>query len=623
MSLTQALATAVSGLRVNQSGLSLVASNVANAETPGYVRKTQVQVTTTAGDLGAGVRVAAINRELDQYVQRQMRVEGSGASYAGRRAEFYSRLQGIYGVPGSASSLETTFNDFMGSLEALSTSPESPSARASVLSSAKVLTQKLNGMTADVQALRGDAEFALADATARANEAMRRIAQINRQLGTASSTDATAASLQDERDRYVDELSQLMDINVVRADHNQVSVFTNSGIQLVGIEASELAFDPQGSMSALAHWSADPAERSVGTLVLRGPNGGDIDLIANRSIRSGEIAAFLEMRDHVLVEAQAQLDEIAGGMARALSDRTVAGSALTAGAQAGFDIDLAGLLPGNSVRVTYTDTATNTQRVLTLVRVDDPAALPLDNSATADPNDRVIGLDFSGGLASVVSQLNNALVPTPLQASNPAGTTLRILDDGASNAINVDAVTATMTTTSLTSGSSELPFFLDAASPFTGAITSFGTQNVGLAGRIAVNGGLVADPSRLVVFKTSPLTPAGDNTRPSFIYDRLHDAKVMFSPASGVGTMAAPFSGSLPEMIRQVISRQGDAAEAAANLKEGQEVVFNSLKQRFNDISSVNIDEEMSNLLTLQNAYAANARVMSTVKEMLDALMRI
>ena len=76
-------------------------------------------------------------------------------------------------------------------------------------------------------------------------------------------------------------------------------------------------------------------------------------------------------------------------------------------------------------------------------------------------------------------------------------------------------------------------------------------------------------------------------------------------------------------MIRQVISQQGDAAQAAANLKEGQDVVFNSLQQRFNNISSVNIDEEMANLLNLQNAYAANARVMSTVKEMLDTLLRI
>ena len=52
-------------------------------------------------------------------------------------------------------------------------------------------------------------------------------------------------------------------------------------------------------------------------------------------------------------------------------------------------------------------------------------------------------------------------------------------------------------------------------------------------------------------------------------------------------------------------------------------MVLNSLQQRFNDASGVNVDQEMSNLLTLQNSYAANARVMSAVKDMLDALMQM
>jgi flagellar hook-associated protein 1 len=623
MSLNQALATAVSGLRVNQAGLSLVAANVANADTPGYIRKTPVQVAIAAGDLGVGVRVAAINRQLDQYIQRQLRVESSGASYAGLRAQFYDRLQNVYGVPGSASSFESAFNDFKTALQALSTSPDSTSARAGVLSSATVLTQQLNSMSADIQGLRGDAEFGLADAATRANNAMQRIAQINRQLGTADASDATTASLQDQRDQCIDQLAQLMDIKVVRGDHNQVTVFTNSGIQLVGIEPAQLSFDPQGTMTATAQWSADPAKRTVGTLVLKGPNGGDIDLIANRSIHSGEIAAYLEMRDQVLVEAQAQLDEIAATMARALSDRTLAGTPVTVGAQTGFDINLASLLNGNSVRVTYTDNLTSIQHVLTLVRVDDPAALPLPDTATTDPNDRVIGLDFSGGIASVASQLSAALGQTSLQFSNPAGTTLRILDDGATSAVDVDAVAASITSTGLAGGSAELPFFLDASTPYTGAITSIGAQSVGFAGRIAVNASLLADPSKLVVFQTSPLTPAGDATRPNFIYDQLANATFDFSPVSGIGAITAPFRGSLPQMIRQVISHQGDAAQAAANLKEGQDVVFNSLRQRFNNTSSVNIDEEMANLLNLQNAYAANARVMSTIKEMLDTLLKM
>ena len=622
MSISQALATAVSGLRATQRGLSIVSANVANAETPGYVRKTPVQISTSAGEFGSGVQVNAVNRALDQYIQRQMRVESSGASYADLRAQFYDRLQNVFGVPGTSSTLESVFNDFTSSLQALSITPESSSARITVLNAAQVLTQQLNGMTTDVQALRSDAEAGLADAVTRANEAMQRIAQINQQVSRGQADDATTANLLDQRDRYLDRLAQLMDIKVVQTDGNQIAVFTNSGAQLVGNSASRLGFDAHGSVTAASQWSADPARRNVGTLVLTGPNGGDIDLIANNSIRSGQIAAYLEMRDHVLVQTQAQLDQIAAGLASALSDRTIDGTAIS-GTQSGFDIDLNGLLDGNSIRLTYTDNLTNTQRTVTLMRVDDPTALPLSNTASIDPNDKVIGIDFSGGPASIVNQLNAALGATALQFSNPSGTTLRILDDGGLDRVNVDAASATKTVTTLAGGAPQLPFFLDGGSPFTGAMRSDGSQARGLAGRIVVNAGLVADPSKLVVYQTSPATPAGDATRPNFIFDQIYNAATAFSPESGIGSAAAPFTGSIRSFLRQVISQQGEAADGAANLKQGQDVVFNALQQRFNDNAGVNIDEEMANLLSLQNSYAANARVLSAVKDMFDTLLRM
>jgi flagellar hook-associated protein 1 FlgK len=491
------------------------------------------------------------------------------------------------------------------------------------MSAAQVLAQQLNSMTAQVQGLRTDAELGLADAVRNANDAMLRISQINQQLGTATSNDGTTADLLDQRDRYIDQLAQLMDINVVQNDHNQVTVFTGSGIQLVGSAAGVLRFDAQGSVTALSQWDADPSKRGDGTITLVGPNGGDMDLIATHAIRSGTIAAYLEMRDQILPQAQAQVDGLAAGLASALSDRTVNGTPVTAAPQAGFDIDIGGLQNGNSIKIAYTDNTTGAQRTITLVRVDDPAALPLQGTATADPNDKVIGLDFSGGAAGIASQLSGVLATTGLQFSGPSGSTLRVLDDGAFNRVDVNSVSANVTATSLIGGSSELPFFTDANTPYTGAITSNGPQSVGLAGRITVNSSLLADPSRLVVSQTAPLTPAGDATRPNFIYNTLTSAAVTFSPSSGIGTPGAPFSGSLQSFIRQMISQQGDAAASAANLKQGQDVVFNALQQRFNDSAGVNIDQEMANLLSLQNSYAANARVLSTVRDMLDTLFNM
>jgi flagellar hook-associated protein 1 FlgK len=615
MSLGQALATSTAGLRVTQAALALTASNVANAETPGYVRKTLLQATSAAGSNGVGVRQEAINRELDIYLQRQLRTEVSGGSYADLRSQFYSRLQSVYGAPGTSGALESVFNDFTNSLQALSTSPDDPAARTAVLSAAQILAQQLNGMSNDIQGLRSDAELGLSNVVSQANNAMKQIAAINRQLAQSTSHDATAATLEDQRDSYIDQLSQLMDIKVVITDHNQANVFTNSGIQLVGTNASQLSFNAQGTMSAAAKWDADPKKSTVGSLMLVSPSGGSYDLIANHAIRSGQIASYIEMRDQILPEAQTQLDAIAASMARALSDKDIAGSPVAGG----FDIDTSELKSGNAIHLNWTDNVTGKQHNVSIVRVDDPNALPLSNSATADPNDEVVGVDFSGGMASVVAQLN-AKFGGKVQFS-ATGATLRIVDDGAPNASDVNAVSATVTQAGLLGGGGALPFFTDASQPYTGAFTAGGSQSIGFASRIVVNAALLADPSKLVVYQGGGLP--GDPTRPNFIYDRLTSTSLTFDPASGIGSNASPFSGNLPSYLRQVVSMQGEAASNATNLASGQDVVVNALKARMAEGASVNIDEEMANLLNLQTAYAANARILSAVKDMLQTLMQM
>src|ERR1041384_866096 len=122
--------------------------------------------------------------------------------------------------------------------------------------------------------------------------------------------------------------------------------------------------------------------------------------------------------------------------------------------------------------------------------------------------------------------------------------------------------------------------------------------------------------------RTSPLTPGADATRPNFILDRLTRSVVDFSPEAVGCTAAAPFSGSLPSYTCQTHSQQGEAAANAESLSQGQQVVVNTLQQRFADKSNVNIDQEMANLMKLQTAYAANARVLSTIKDMLNQLFQ-
>ncbi len=621
MSLGQALATAMAGLRANQAALALVSSNVANAETPGYVRKALSQIATTTADYGSSVRINGVNRELDQFVQTQLRTETSGATYANIRSQFLANLQSLYGDPDSTGTLESALNGLTTAVQALSTSPDSQSARIAAVNAAQTLAQQLNATSQGIQALRSGAESGLSTSVQTANNAMAQIAAINNQLTNGGQTDASTAALLDQRDQYIAQLSQLMDIRVVTNDANQVSVFTNSGVQLVGVGAARLSFNPQGTVTPNTLWNADPAKSNLGSITIDFPNGGSMDLVATGSIRSGAIAAYLELRDSSLVQAQSQIDQLAASMSSALSDQTMPGAAATSGAQSGFDLDLGGLQNGNVVHVSYRDNATGVTHNLSIVRVNDPSVLPLSNSATVDPNDEVLGVDFSGGMASVVSQLNAALGGANLQFSNPSGSTLRVLDDGAANQSDVLSASATTTATSLTGGSPQLPLFTDGGTVYSGAFTASGAQQTGLAARISVNAGVVADPSRLTIFSTSPQTAAGDSTRANFILSQLTSAGLYYGAQTGIGTAASPYKGTLLSFTQQILSAQGAAAAAAKQLADGQDVVLNTLQNKMSATSGVNIDDEMAHLLSLQNAYSANARVMSAVKDMYTALL--
>jgi flagellar hook-associated protein 1 FlgK len=330
----------------------------------------------------------------------------------------------------------------------------------------------------------------------------------------------------------------------------------------------------------------------------------------------------LKLRDQTLVQAQNQVDQLAATMSSALSDKTTAGTTVS-GPPAGFDIDLAGAQPGNTVNLTYTD-STNTQRQITLVNVTDPAALPLQNATNANPMQ--IGVNFSGGMGAIASALNTALNGSHLSfsaAPSPAtATTLRVTDDNTGLA-KVNSASSTKTISSLTSGGPQLPLFTDGSTAlYTGAITASGSQMTGLAGRISVNPSLVTDPTKLSVYNTSPVTPTGDTTRSDYLYSQLTSTVFSYSPQSGLGSASQPFSGSVSNYLQQFLSVQANASTQATALQQGQSVVVSTLQAKFNSTSSVNLDSEMSNLIQLQNAYAANAHVMSVVQSMMNTLIQ-
>jgi flagellar hook-associated protein 1 len=617
MGLSSALATAMSGLRANQAALSITSGNIANAQTPGYVVQNANQIEVSSGGPGSTVQVTGVNRELDVFVQNQLRTETSGGGYADQTSNILGQLQSVYGTPGGTGTLETSFNNFTSAVQALSTSSGSQSTQVTALSAAQALAQQLNSTTQGIQSLRSNVQQDIGTSVNQANTDLTQIASINTQLQGLSPTDPSAATLEDQRDSAINNLSSLMDVKVTTDGANQTSIFTNSGVQLVsGAQASKFTFTSPGTLTATSLYNANPAKSGVGSLTIQLPNGASMDVVSNNVISSGRIAADLTLRDQTLVQAQSQVDQMAATLASSLSDQTTAGTAVTSGTQNGFSLNTANMLPGNTINLTVTNTATNTQQQIQIVNVTDPSALPLQNATNANP--KQIGINFSSS-TSVAAQLNAALGPSNLQFSF-SGSSLQVLGSAAAT---VNSASVTTTTSSLTSGNPQLPLFTDAGSLYTGAITGNGSQMTGLAGRITVNPALLNNPSNLTVFSTSPPTAAGDTTRSDFIFSQLTSGTFTYSPKTGLGSNTSPLLGTIPSYMQQFLSLQSNAAASATQLQQGQDVVVSTLQQKFNSTASVNIDTEMSNLIALQNSYAANAHVMSVVQSMMTSLMQI
>lgn len=89
------------------------------------------------------------------------------------------------------------------------------------------------------------------------------------------------------------------------------------------------------------------------------------------------------------------------------------------------------------------------------------------------------------------------------------------------------------------------------------------------------------------------------------------------------GTLSSPFGS--PRTIEDYStlvtgSQTADSATASAALATAKQF-SEGLEVRFTRESRVDVDSEMASLITLQNTYAANARVLSTAQSMWDALL--
>ncbi|MEO5806901.1 flagellar hook-associated protein FlgK [Devosia sp.] len=610
MGLTTSLTHAISGLRVNQDSMSILSKNVANSGTPGYHRQAlnvvdyNAQSSTYARS--AGVQ-RAFNTSLQSYYTRQV----SDTSMASAQSAYMDRLQGFLGKPGSAGSLDTIYSNLQNAMQALATSPDDYTTRSQAVAKAQGMAETLNRLSSTVQGMRQETEGQMASDVHNLNGMLTSLAEVNHRMLDLGMDDSSRATLLDQRDRLVSSVAELIDVKADYRGDGTVSLMTRSGVGMLDNGVSTFKFESAGNLAPTSQFSPDPDKTKVGKLTLTTPAGLTIDLVSSGVIQGGELGGLLTLRDKTLVEAQDQLDEIASGLAQAFSTVQKPGTAATVGAANGFDLDVSSMQKGNDFLLNYTDGAgpQNVRVVNTTEAVDYK-----DASGT-----RVIGVDMSAPMANVVSALSTKL--PGLNISSGSATNLRILDDGAANTTDVKSATVRRSSTAIQGDGSAMSLFVDQGNAaFTNNLDTDPPQKGGFAARISLNSAILAD-NRLMVQSTVGGT-LGDAARPNYLIDQLKNLKFVSGGNPLLSNGKFQLSGNLGDIISQTISFQGSTISAQMTQASDRQLTLDTVVQQMDGEYGVNVDEEMGKLMEIQNAYAANARVVSVVKDLLTALLQ-
>lgn len=616
MGLSTSLSNAVSGLRTNQDGLSILSRNIANSGTPGYHRQS-LNVIDYNSQSSSYAKTAGANRAFNSSLQAYYNRQVSDSSNSSVQASYLDRLQGFLGKPGSAGSLDTLYGKFKQAMQSLATSPDDYSARAGAVGAAQTMAETLNRLSSNIQVMRQESEGQIASSVHELNSMLSSLSEVNLRMLDLGMTDSARAALQDQRDRLVAGVAEKIDVTADYRPNGTVALMTRSGVGILDNGVSTFKFESAGTLDATSEFDPDPEKTRVGKLTLTTPSGLTLDLVQQGVLQGGELAGLVTLRDQTLVEAQAQLDEIAAGLAQAFSTKQASGTAITGG----LSVPAGGMLPGNSmtlkVRVDGVD------QTIKLVNTTQSGMDYRDASGA-----RVIGINFSNGAtdadkaANAAAQLqavfstSTATEPALAVSVNATGSTLEFTGSGTTTVTGLVKLSSAAT---MQGDGLAMPLFVDSGNKvYSGDLDGNPPQKLGFAGRISINGAVLSDNRLMVQYEVGGTL--GDADRANYIIDQLE--KMHF--VSGDGPVGAsdrfPLSGNLGEVISQVIGFQGASIGAAISQRDDRQLTLDTVIDQMESEYGVNVDEEMARLMEIQNAYAANARVVSVVKELLDAL---
>ncbi len=673
-SLSTALSTALQGMDVTQRQLSLTSTNVANAGSDDYTRKVAVTSPLAYQSGSSGIEITAVERQVDIYVQKQLRYQTSEYTQATTKLDALSRLEEVYGTIDSDSSLQKTYDNFVNAIQQLNAAPDDQAVRQYVLNEATNLAQRLNDMTDQVQFIRTEAETAMSDLVDEANLLLEELETVNNAVKRDVHGANNNPNNLDRRDNIISKLAEMMDIRVIEQNDGGVLLHTAGGATLFSQERVLLEFDGAGVVNAYTQYSQIDSQRNVGTVSLTTSTGSSTDLLADGIIRSGQINAYREMRDEILVEAQDQLDHMAHYLAKALSDVRYTADSTNVGGDFLFELDTTAFpengaavnrdLPegtewtvnfdvttANSIETSHTikfihnsniaspgfdrinqDSDAPYYEVITLDMTDEASMVAAFNSNEA-LSDNGLGFVVAGGVAPT----GTGQIQTSAQVGPGMGFAIQDMTSAVGASLSINSMSMSVIATQAVQNSigndpvTQLPFFtLESGDAYQGITEvmpngEYRWQKQGFAGRIVVNPLLEDNLAALNVYDATSgaATPSGNTDRVLTMLDGLVNTEYEMGPNTGIGAAQSPFKGTLGLFTQQIVSKVGYQVAAQTSMQTSVETTYNAINERHLQTAGVSVDEEMAMLIELQQAFSANAKIVQATDELMQQILQL
>jgi flagellar hook-associated protein 1 FlgK len=305
-------------LNADQSALSIVSSNVANANTPGYTREIpnwqeNDPVSINGLECGTGVTQTGATSVRDRILTERLNQQQQMAAASGSRLAALNAIQALF-TPDSGSTssragdIGSDITGFFNSLSALEANPTNNALRQQVLSTATTLAGDISNAARMVSTQRAALDQEAAGMVAQVNALTASIAQLNGQIQS-TSPGADAGVLEDQRQQDLSKLSQLIGMNQITTENNGLSIATTSGMTLVSGNSNYPM--TTGVVNGVTHFFV-----------------GTTDITSDLASGGGSLGGYLAARDQDIPQVLNSLDQLAYGISTAINAQNNAGTNL-------------------------------------------------------------------------------------------------------------------------------------------------------------------------------------------------------------------------------------------------------------------------------------------------------